>query len=272
MFPAIRLLFASFARQEAGIFCFCSSNYYSKLWHFCSIISIMIFLRQKNTKRNNSGNAVVYVLIALALFGALSLTLSRQSEQADSSELDAQLVELYSTKTIQYANTAKNVIDQMLSYGTSITELDFVLPSQSSFDDSPYLHKLYHPSGGGLNYTRAESEIFSGTGADPAPGWHIGYNDVEWTPSTTEDVILTAHLIDESICAALNEKMSGSPDIPTVLGTGEPKDYLIDDSLHTSTNATFTSVVCSDCDGYPSYCVTNTAGDEWTFYNILVAR
>jgi len=67
-----------------------------------------------NTER---GNAMVYILIALALFGFLTVTMSRQSGQSDSRNLNRENIDLYVNNLIEYSAGAQQVIDLMLNIG-----------------------------------------------------------------------------------------------------------------------------------------------------------
>lgn len=219
------------------------------------------------------GNAMIYILIAIALFGGLTLVLSRQNEQADSQNIDDELIEFQVSQILNYAAAAQGVVDQMRMSGSAFDSLDFVLPDAASYDLGSHIHKIYHPEGGGLGLKAASTDIFTGTDNDPDPGWYMGvFNTVEWTPSTATDIILTAHQIDQALCARINKNLTGSETIPAIAGTGVLADYLIDDTLHTGTNAAFDTAVCAACDGYPALCVSNTAGDMWSYYSIIEGR
>ncbi len=213
------------------------------------------------------GNAMIYVLIALALFGALTLTLSSQNEQADGEEISDEQAELYAVELIEYAASAKNVVDQMIMTGTSINELDFVNPSSAGFDTPPHIHKVYHPSGGGLNYQAGFNEnIIDGFSA----GWYVmSETNVEWTPTTADDVILSALRVSEKVCATINKKITGSLDIPqTAIGLNnlfDPNNVAKGDFLNTSCTT-------DACIGYPSLCVQNITDLDYGFFNIVAAR
>ncbi|MCB1530341.1 MAG: hypothetical protein H6853_01095 [Rhodospirillales bacterium] len=226
--------------------------------------------QKKNGTAAQSGGVMVYILLALALLGALTMTLSRQNEQSDAQNIDDELVEFQVTRLLNYAQSAQSVVDQMIMSGSNTSDLVFDLPNSASFDTAPYIHKVYHPEGGGLISGKADPEIFTGTDNDPDPGWYMGlFNNVEWTPSATQDIILTAHQISKPACENINLKVTGTTTIPAIAGTGVLADYLIDDSLHTGTNADFTAVVCASCDGIAGLCVSNAAADMWSYFIVI---
>jgi len=205
---------------------------------------------------------MIYVLIALALFGALTLTLSSQNEQADGQDISDEQAEFYATELIEYAASVKNVIDQMIAIGTDIDELDFINPTNAAFNTPPHIHKVYHPQGGGLNYVEdfpSDLQI-SGTSA-----WYrISSTNVEWTPTTESDVVLSAIRIPENVCRKINVKILGTSNIPAL------DDFL---SPYLTTGVTdFNIINCPECEGYPSLCVVSNPVGNYGFYNIIAAQ
>ena len=67
---------------------------------------------------STAGNALLYILLALALLGLLTMALRSQSDQAGSENLEKEQAQLYATKMVAYAASIKNVVDQMLMTGT----------------------------------------------------------------------------------------------------------------------------------------------------------
>jgi len=215
-----------------------------------------------------SGNILVYVLIAVALFAALGFTVSRQTQNSSTSELDKAKAEFFATQLISYASQTKSVIDQMMFTGTSIDELDFVTPEESGFNTSPHIHKVYHPEGGGLSPANLPALAMNQITTTPEPaGWYLGrFNNIEWTNTTGTDVMLTAHQISKQVCALINEKVTGSKTIPAI--STEVTNYLID----TATDTELTATACASCEGYMSLCVSNAAATAFSFYTVLADR
>lgn len=213
------------------------------------------------------GNAMIYVLLAIALFGVLTATLSGQNNDADGQDIDDEQIEFYASELLEYSAAAKSVIDQMLITGSTIDDLDFINPTSAAFDTPPHIHKVFHPSGGGLTYIEAPNEntlnVVAGTG-----GWRWqNLTNVEWTPTASNDIMLSAFQISQAICAKINSKITGNETIPTVsnqIGRVFSPSVLPNEDL-TSSN-------CSGCDGYPALCVRNSAGNAYNFYTILAAR
>ena len=243
-----------------------------KIWGYTS--HFFTQARKRTTYRlgmtnNQHGNAMIYVLIALALFGFLTLTLSRSNNQADGQDIDDEQAELYALELMEYAASAQAVVDQMLFSGSEIDDLDFVIPSNAAFNTPPHHHKVYHPQGGGLSYVEVPNDniIDSTLGSNQ---WAIkSVTNVEWTATIQHDVILTAYRIQKEICEKINKSITGSISIPTTISAHN--QYFLPDS---GANTNLTTAECSNCGGYTNLCIQNhnTTNPSFSFYNIIAAR
>lgn len=220
---------------------------------------------------------MVYVLIAIVLFAALSMTIGRQTDTSEADDLDDGKAELYATQLIAYATQAKSAVDQMLFTGAQIGDLVFTLPSEAGFNTAPTLYKVYHPDGGGLNPGTLRSETIDQNIADPVAGWYLGrFNNVEWTRTTGTDVILVAFQIKKSICEKINEKIRGTTAIPVM--TSPIRNVMIDDAFYGGAGNTDLTTdpggtpICADCDKRASLCVEDSAGGTYGFYTVIADR
>ena len=217
------------------------------------------------TKRQQGGNAMIYVLIALALFGFLTITLSRSNDQADGQDIDDEQAELYAIELIEYAASAQAAVDRMIITGSTIDELDFVAPDDADFNTPPHHHKVYHPQGGGLNYRPSLPEAVQVVGSS---GWfHSKLSNIEWTPSANLDVSFNALRIPPKICSTINNTITGSTNIPS-LATSGLSSFFEEGGANNSIDAT----ECSDCEGYFHLCVVDTTGTFYGYYNIIAAQ
>ncbi len=216
---------------------------------------------------------MIYVLIAVALFAALSFVLSRQTDSSESGTLAEEKIELQSTQIIQTASHIQQAVNRMAYTGSEIDDLVFTIPDDGlAYATPPHIHKVFHPEGGALTLPQLPTEAVNQVNTDPAPGWYMGsFNNVEWTQTTGTDVILVAHQIDQTICARINEKLTGSAVIPTL--TVDINKILIDATLHTNApNNDLDIAECAACDGRPTLCVSNAAGTMWSYYSVIEQR
>lgn len=223
---------------------------------------------QEHFKKNQQGIGLVYVLVAIALFAALSFILVRLSDSDEASVLSPEQSKLFANQLIGYVGQARSSIDQMVFSGTDIADIKFDRPGQAAFD-ADRLNQLHHPDGGGLNVATLPAKI-TGDATAPSSGWYFGrFNNVDWTPSTDNDVLLTAYDIPAPVCSALNTITNGNDTIPTV--SDNIKEVFINAAYHSGSNENLTTTNCADCENIASLCVKDNAGIH-AFYNVLVGR
>jgi hypothetical protein len=229
----------------------------------------------KAEKSNERGNALIYVLIAIVLFAALSFTMGRQTDTGEASVLDDGQVELLAGQLISYAAQAESAVNQMLYSGAREDELDFTLPNDTGFDSvtaSDNIKKVFHPQGGGLTPGELDPKAVGGTASVVDAGWYLGaFNNTEWTKTAANDVMLSAFQVSDQVCAKLNEKIKGDPAIPQIAGPANLFNLFVDPAIHgIGSSAAFTEALCADCAGYSSLCV-GKAGTN-VFYTIVGPR
>lgn len=228
-----------------------------------------LLTRQKNQR----GNALFYVLIAVVLFGALSFTMSRQMDSVEAGTISKENAALYAAQIINYAVQAKAAIEQMTFSGSKLNDLIFTLPGAGTFESGTPIHKVFHPGGGGLNPGVLPPGVVYDAGVEASsPGWYMGrINNIGWTPTTADDVVLSAYKINQTICGQINLKLTGSSAIPTVAGVAGLYLLFIDPAIHGGGAAPdFTAATCASCEGKPSMCVG--LGGEYAFYSIVGAQ
>lgn len=212
---------------------------------------------------------MIYILIALALFGFLTMTLSRQNTQSDNQNINDEELELIATEMIEYVASTQQAVDMLIFGGSELNQLNFVNPSSTAFDTPPHIHKVFHPHGGGINYQDKPNPKIQNGGASV---WAINDNiNVEWTQldfdgiTALDDVLLTAYFITRPLCEVLNKKITGSKNIPV---TASPHaDYFL-----STGNQDLTVAECAGCEGYPSLCVENNTNNNYSFYNIIATK
>ena len=244
----------------AGVWCGDRLSMFKKCRRLAALSENM-----RGEQKNQNGNAMIYVLIAMAMFGFLTMTLSRSNDQADGQDISDEQAELYANELMEYAASAQAAVDMMIISGTTIDELDFTPPSDAAFNTPPNVHKVYHPQGGGLNYQHEFPEALQ---ILPESSWkHSKLSNIEWTPTSALDVSLNAIKIPKEICEIINKKITGNKDI-VFLTVPALSRYFQEDG----TNEEFNIVNCPDCEGYPSLCVADSTDTFYGFYNIIAAQ
>ncbi len=163
-----------------------------------------------------AGNALFYVLLGVVLFAALSFIITRQTGNDGLTEqLAADKADIIASQMINHATSVKYAVEQMLANGSTIDQIDFVRPGAAGYDTPPHQHKIFHPSGGGMNTMVMKPEHYHYAGG--TTGWyHMQGRNVEWTPTTQTDLMYVFTNINHVVCAAINKKITGSDAIPAM--------------------------------------------------------
>lgn len=214
------------------------------------------------------GNALIYILIGVALFAALSYTFSRNASTG-STNLTNEQVTLYANQLINQAQQMEQVVQQMLMTGSTIDDIDFTKPGEAGYGTNAQ-HQVYHPSGGGMNYSIPPTghPIWD---PDLSATYNRGWlsetsTNVVWTKTTENDIIYTFLDLDRPICEKINEIISGNTNVPT-LGLGV-EAYFNEASSSSDLNETN----CPGCEGNYRMCVENGAQSTQAFYNIIASE
>ncbi len=223
----------------------------------------------------SSGNALIYVLIAIILLGALSFAISRSSDSNPQGEISEAAAKTAATSILAYEAQVKSAVNQMIMNGTKPSDIIYTMPWEPTFNDAPTANKLFHPDGGGLQWKGFNPSIFR-TGGNPTPdyslsnaynGYYVGrFNNVAWTATTNRDIIFSAYAVKSEICAELNRKVDGTTAVYTV-GTGEsPRRLFMQNAYHNGGWNDITATTCPACENKNSLCVSNT------YYSVIYAR
>jgi hypothetical protein len=201
-----------------------------------------------HTKRaSERGNVLFLILIAVALFAALSyaVTQSTRSGGGDASK-ETNLVN--AAGVTQYPASVKTAITRMIvSNGTDADSLLFNTPSTyGSFTTTyPATNGVFHPTGGGATYTDAPANVMQ----SGSPGtWHFnGENQVTnigtsgTLSASTADVIAFLPGVKKAVCDSIHGKLGISTAYPTLTGINISTDMEVADpnivrNFHICTN------------------------------------
>jgi hypothetical protein len=228
---------------------------------------------------NQSGNAMVYVIIVIALFAALSFILSRNVDTGEGGKLSKERININATQIMQTAANASQAVERHAFDLVWIKDMSFIPPKDANFEVTPpaNTNKIFHPSGGGLTLPPLPAEATNRVDATTAPGYYLSsFNDVEWsersiTDDAMQDAIFVAYQISRPICERINVLLNGSPDIPS-LGK-DAKSILIDRTYyHSASNSDFLISDCTECEGKAALCVKNPTNEIYTYYNMILQK
>lgn len=211
------------------------------------------------------GNAFLIALVSVVLLGTLTVIVTRQMSGSALQNISTEKADLYAGRAIAHAEEMKAVLYQMDMLNVDASALDFEKPSSGTFNSGTTSLKVFHPAGGGLKESPVPPSDFYKTGYSGVTDWQFqkGTN-VEWTPTSSTDVIYSIWGMSDAICSAINKKITGTTTIPT---TSTAFSSLFQFG---STDVAFTATDCAACSGYPLLCIQNSGTNA--FYSIVLAR
>lgn len=252
-------------------------------------------MKQYNNQR---GNVLFLILIAVALFAALSYAVTQSSRSGGDASRETNI--LNAAQLTQYPVTVRTAVLRMIIDGYQDTQIAFTKPTNTAAVSEPLL--VFNPIGGGAIYQDAPSEVM----ADGNPGeWFFNMNfeirDLGRTQTSAaagNELIGFLPGVQENVCTRINQEAGilsdprqANPITTADLsggGSADTTDYDfdIDDPstdipageiiLSTSAYAGTTGVAAyaaNIIDGKPFGCFQNAnASGEFVFYTVLLER
>lgn len=238
--------------------------------------------KQEGIKRSSEqGNVLFLILIAVALFAALSYAVT-QSTRSGGGDAGKETSLVNSSTITQYPASVKTAIVRMIvSNGVSVDTLLFDPPSNFTALTTPeQAQAVFHPNGGGASYSLAPSSVM----ASASPGtWHFNSQNqilnigTDTADNTANDVIAFLPGVSLSICTRIHTQLG----ISTAFATANTADETgINDTADmvkaTSGIGTYAAgkviggATATALTGQPQGCFKN--GTAYTYYHALVER
>lgn len=190
-------------------------------------------LNQNVQGRNGeSGNVLFLILIAVALFAALSYAVT-QSTRSGAGDTNSETNLISSAQLTQYPAGIRTSVVRMLIGGVAVEELLFSTPSDftltqftatDAVGDTFRARGVFHPQGGNATYQYAPGDVLS-VPTTPVTGYQMGrwyYNAIAQIQNigltdgsdVSSDVVAWLPYVSNGVCRRLNEEL-GIDGIPT---------------------------------------------------------
>lgn len=243
--------------------------------------------------RTQKGSALVYVLVAIVAFAALSYGITRDSRSTGNFSQDAAFA---ANGIMQYGTRLENAVETLVSTGTDIHQISFENGAVAGYANAAATNanKVFHADGAGVIYTAPEADwLDSAHSAKTYYGeWYFaadvcvpymgsGDNTCNSDGSAnTEDLVVFLPYIKKDVCLNINRRM----DIASC-ATDDPCDDSAG-NMWPSANTKFTG---SFADGEAAYntggaylfknsgCLEGSGANTppagtYTYYKVLLAR
>src|SRR5262249_311305 len=120
---------------------------------------VMMSRIHEKSSRRESGNVLFLILIAVALFAALSYAVT-QSSRSGGGDASSETSLVNSAQITHYPSSVRTaIIRMMVSKGVDATQLEFDSPSD--FGSSSATYGVFHPSAGGASLAMAPADIMA---------------------------------------------------------------------------------------------------------------
>lgn len=175
-----------------------------------------------NQLKAQKGNVLFLILIAVALFAALSYAVTQSSRSGSDASKETNVINTASLT--QYPNAVRTSVLRMIISGYTPELLLFNKPDEftgGGFTKFVAARGVFHPQGGGAAYQSVPANL---TLAGNAPiDWKFNINfEVpllglsESSSGNGNDLIAFAPGVAQSICGRVNKELHGSDVIPVV--------------------------------------------------------
>lgn len=234
--------------------------------------------------QGEEGNVLFLILIAVALFAALSYAVT-QSSRSGSGDAGSETNLINSAQLTQFPASIRTAIVRMIVGGTSVSTLNFNPPADFANLESVSVG-VFHPSGGGATYAEAPAALMA-SGASGT--WHYNASmeipDIGIAGADGNDLIAFLPGITQNVCTKINQEL-GLPTPTPVIATDVSADYLDDMEdpdgaggtaapFPTGTDVTDIDDGAGAFDGQPFGCFRNgptASPGDYVYYHVLVER
>lgn len=243
----------------------------------------------ENRKKENSkekGSAIIYILVAVALLGALSFAVSKGS-RTNTSTLSDQQAKIAANEIISYGNTVAKAVGTLRLRGCTDIQISFENPLYTVYtnpsapaDKSCHVFDL---AGGKVSYQAPDEDWLDSSKSAVAEYGNLivnGDNKVSGiADAAEEELVAIISALSQKICLEINNKLgvSNPGDVPPTdtngitEGTKFVGTYGASSSTIGDAGTSSTALL-----GKTSGCVHETAGcsgtDCYHFYQVLIAR
>lgn len=241
----------------------------------------MTEIKKQMRRDGEQGNVLFLILIAVALFAALSYAVT-QSTRSGGGDAGKETNLVNSSQLTQYPAGVRTALVRMIIGGKAV-DTPITFNSPSDFGSITVADNVFHPTGGGATYMRAPSDVMLSTGVNPSGTWYFNANfeipKIGTDGAGGNDVIAFLPGITLSVCNQLNTKY-GITTLPVwnpaeanitasiVEGGASPEDF------PATAMATFTAVSPSATalDGQPFGCFQDSSTSAYIYYHTLIER
>ena len=220
-------------------------------------------LNLEKFKKTEKGNALFLILIAVALFAALSYAITQSGRGGGGIDKEQALIS--ASQITQYAAGLRTTVTRMSITGTTLLDFDFTTPAPGGATASD---QVFHSSGGGaieqdppvgasaykylVPATATTGYFINGIGGDTSP-------DIFVVTEPTDS-------LGENVCEEINRGLGFDPVTPPSEATA------FDDTATAATwdGSAAAAHAINSTDGEAFSCINNGGGGLYMYFHALV--
>lgn len=179
-------------------------------------------MKQHKTRDAEKGNVLFLILIAVALFAALSYVVT-QSTRSGGGSTEREKNILSSAQMTQYPTALRTAVIRMVLGGVSVENVKFDAPGTTPFTTLSAAQLVFHPQGGGASYQEGPADL-SASGNAPLTWFYNANFDVPGVGidgAAGNDIVAFLPGISQGVCRQVNEELGVN-----ISGTCTGADYL----------------------------------------------
>jgi hypothetical protein len=241
-------------------------------------------MTDRSTHRQaEKGNVLFLILIAVALFAALSYVVT-QSTRSGGGSTEREKNILGSAQMTQYPTALRTAIIRMVLGGVAVENIKFNAPG--SFGSISVSQLVFHPQGGGAGHQDATADL-SATGNSNLP-WYYNANfhvpGIGIDTAGGNDIIAFLPNVSSGVCRQVNEELGinttscTAPAAVPEVNIAQVTNALVDDSIVDADTVPAgpgpaiqgQGGGCAAFTRQASGCFSN--GTRFTFYSVLLER
>ncbi len=234
--------------------------------------------------KSQKGNVLWFILITIALFGALAAVLSRNSSSVNQTG-NVEKARITAAALLRNAKSIENAVQRMILNGISESDLDFVAisPSHDNVNCSSAECEVFNVAGGGIAY-KSPAKIIGD--ASYSGNWIVSTQNLVYQQgcdalnSGCSELLLLAADIPKSVCLQVNAIQK----ITNPSGDAPQQQEILDGETFTGTySSTINSRLIGGTDavneapqlnGKSAGCLFEfgSGQNKYYFYQVLLAR
>lgn len=233
--------------------------------------------------KSQKGNVLFLILIAVALFAALSYAVTQSSRSGGDASKETNVIN--TAALTQYPNSVRTAVLRMIIGGIDPLDIYFNKPDEFSGGGFTFFvgkesRGVFHPQGGAASYQQVPANLASAAAAIDwafTADFEIPLLGISAAGSTGNELIAFADGVTENICSRVNKELQQYDGIP-IIATAET---IANERTATTTapaapdNVVLTSTTPASPNWFENKafgCFRNGSAGNYVFYYVMAER